>query len=114
MDVLRSDICFNSTPVDGISIDSYEVALYDRTGEQTFIKNVDTSTRCIAVNAFQNQTCAPFSASVKAINSHGFSENIITVLPNVMGDTCSCLQNNGQLKLNHIITFSELRIFYCS
>lgn len=98
IDENNSTVCFYSNLDDGISLDKYDVVIYDRTGAQTFIISTTNTTYCITVqdNFFQNQICAPFLVSTSAVNSHGMSTTNVTINPTTNdGDTCSCLENNG-------------------
>ena len=91
-------ICFYSSKVEGILLDHFEITIYDRTGEQTFIAGSNSMTNCTIVdsNLFQSHLCAPFLVSVKASNSFGFSVTNSTVNEGVTnGNTCLCLENHG-------------------
>ena len=95
----QNEVCFYSLPVQGIHLDNYEVLIYDITGEQTFNMTVSNSTNCTIVeaNVLQNLECAPFMISVKAVNSHGFSDTNTTITVHINssteGDICTCLTN---------------------
>ena len=95
----QNEVCFYSLPVQGILLDTYEVLIYDITGEQTFNVIVSNNTNCTILEAdvFRDMECAPLTLSVKAINSYGYSTTNTSLFVNnssTEDHVCSCLSKN--------------------
>lgn len=89
-------ICVESEPVDGISVDHYNVIVRDVTEKRIFMTTIFTPNNCTSIRStlLQDKNCAPYSVSVQAFNSQGSSDISVAVI-NGSQDTaelesCSC------------------------
>ena len=89
-------VCFESRPVDGISVDHYRLIVSDVTGVQRFSISIYTPNNCSWIKgvSLQDKNCAPYYVSVQAFNSKGSSEISVAVVNGSQDSTkleiCSC------------------------
>ena len=94
-------ICILSPEVEKIPADEYQIFVYDISGGATFKTVLNSSVNCSLVNSlFEPPECAPFTISVKAINSAGSSDINRTILINEeRSNLCECIKKQGIVKL---------------
>ena len=97
VDKEMEEICILLPEADGISADKYEISIYDISGGRTFSTVLYSNENCTTVDSsFQPPECAPFTVSVNATNSAGFSDVNQTILyDDERSNLCVCIKKQG-------------------